>query len=75
MAGMNPEEVRAYLSRWRLVHEVEVAELRRTSFETKLRQLEALVASRDLFGPDPNRAVEEGEVQRRWAQLRRALSA
>jgi hypothetical protein len=51
MAALNPEEVRAYLSRWDLVREREVAELRGTSLDTKLKQLEALVASRHLFSP------------------------
>ncbi len=74
MAGMTPEEVRAYVTRWDLVHQVEVAELRGTSLEQKLKQLETLVASRHLFGPEPNRGVEEHEVQERWAKLRRALS-
>jgi hypothetical protein len=75
MAGIDPEEAPAYPSRWRLVLEVEVAEFRRTSSETKLRQVEALVGLRDFFGPDPNRAIEESEVRERWARLRRAFSA
>lgn len=74
MAGMTPEEVRAYLTRWDIVHEVEVAELRGTSPEKKLQQLETLVASRHLFGPVPTSAVEDHEIQERWAKLRRAFS-
>jgi hypothetical protein len=74
MAGMTKEEVRAYLARWDLVHQAEVAELRGTSPERKLQQLEALVASRYLFGPDPDTTIEDREIQKRWASLRRSLS-
>ena len=75
MAGMDPEDVRAYLLRWPLVRAIEVEELRRASSETKLRQLEALFGSRHLFGSDPNRSAEESEARERWARLRRILSA
>jgi hypothetical protein len=72
---MDPEKARAYLSRWQLVQEREIAELRRTSSDTKLKQLEALFASRDAFGADPDRAAEERTVRERWIRLRQALSA
>jgi hypothetical protein len=75
MAEMTPEEVRAYLTRWELVQEVEVAELRRTPLDTKLRQLEALFASRDVFVAEPNREIETKEVWERWTRLRQVLSA
>ena len=75
MARISPKEARAYLSRWALVREVEVEELRRTSIETKLRQLEALFASSAVFGADPDLSVEDRRVEDRWARVRRALSA
>lgn len=75
MGEMNREEVRAYLARWQLVQEAEIAELRRTSLETKFRQLESLVASRSVFGAEPNRDAQAGEVRERWTRLRQALSA
>lgn len=75
MAGISPKEARAYFSRWALVHEVEVGELRRTSIETKLRQLEALFASSEVFGADPDLSVEDRRVEDRWVRIRRALSA
>jgi len=73
MAAMTPEEARAYFERWGLVRDVEAAELRRATIETKFQQLAALMASRHLFGPEPDRAMQVREVRDRWARLRRAL--
>lgn len=74
MPKVTAEEARAYLARWELLRDVEVTELRRTSMETKLTQLAALVAARDLFGPEPDREAQIRDVRERWARLRRALS-
>ncbi|MGH8220539.1 MAG: hypothetical protein ACREUT_18550 [Steroidobacteraceae bacterium] len=74
MAALTPEEARAYFERWEWVRDAEAAELRRTSVEVKLRQLGALMASRDLFGPEPDRDAQIREVRDRWARLRQALS-
>lgn len=73
MAKMTPDEARAYLQRWELLREVEAAELRRTSMETKLRQLAALMAARDVFGPEPDRDTEVLVVRERWARIKQAL--
>ena len=73
MSKMTPEEARAYLTRWRLLRDVEAAELRRTSMDTKLQQLAALMAARDVFGPEPNREAQMRDVRQRWARLRQAL--
>lgn len=73
MADLTAEQARSYLQRWEMVHALEVAELRRTSMETKLQQLAALMASRDLFGPEPDRDAQLREVRDRWARLRQAL--
>jgi hypothetical protein len=72
-ARVTPDEARAYLKRWVLVQEREAAELRRTSIDIKLRQLSALMASRDLFGKEPDREPNVHAVRERWARLRRAL--
>jgi hypothetical protein len=61
MAAITPTEAQAYFKRWELVKEIELVELRRTSMDVKLRQLSALMASRGLFGVDPER---ENGVQR-----------
>jgi hypothetical protein len=73
MGGITPEQARAYLKRWELVSQAEVAELRRTTLEIKLQQLAALMESRHLFGPEPDREAGVLEVRERWARLRRAL--
>ena len=70
---MTSEEAQAYLARWQLLRAVETAELQRTSMETKLQQLAALMACRDVFGPEPERDAQIREVRERWARLRRAL--
>ncbi len=74
MNAMTPEEARAYFKRWELVRDVEAGELRRATMETKFQQLAALMASRNLFGPDRDRESQVLEVRDRWTRLRRALS-
>jgi hypothetical protein len=73
MAAINPTEAQAYFKRWELVEEIELVELRRTSMDVKLRQLSALMASRGLFGVDPDRENGVQLVRDRWACLRQAL--
>jgi len=73
MDAMTPEEARAYFKRWELVRDAEAAELRRATMDTKFQQLAALMASRHLFGPEPDREAQVHEVRDRWARLRRAL--
>lgn len=73
MGEITPDEARAYLERWQLLRDVETAELRRTPMETKLRQLAALMAARDVFGREPDRDAQVRDVRERWARLRRAL--
>jgi hypothetical protein len=74
MAAITPEEALAYFRRWELVRDAEARELRDTSMETKLQQLASLMASRHVFGPQPDREAEIEVVRERWARLRRALS-
>jgi hypothetical protein len=73
MTAITPAEARAYCNRWELVKEVELIELRRTSMDIKLRQLSALMASRGVFGVDPERESGVQLVRDRWALLQRAL--
>jgi hypothetical protein len=73
MASITPAEAQAYFKRWDLVKEIELAELGRTSMDTKLRQLSALMASRRLFGVDPERESGMQLVRDRWARLWQAL--
>ncbi len=74
MAAITPEEALAYFRRWELVREAEARELRRTPMETKLQQLASLMASRHVFGPEPDREAQLQLVRERWARLRRVLS-
>ncbi|HEY4970748.1 MAG TPA: hypothetical protein VII35_12645 [Steroidobacteraceae bacterium] len=73
MVEITPTEAQAYFKRWELVKEVDLIELRRTSMDVKLRQLSALMASRGLFGVDPERENGVQLVRDRWARLRQAL--
>jgi hypothetical protein len=75
MSAMTPEQARAFFERWKLVREVEAAELRHTSMDSKLRQLGALMESRKAFGFDPQRETEAQAVRERWERIRQALRA
>lgn len=75
MAAITPKQARDYLDRWKLVHEVEIQELRNAPLDTKVRQLSILMASRDLFEHDDvEREKEEAVVRERWARIRGAMS-
>ena len=73
MDAITPAEAQAYFKRWEMVKEVELIELRRTSTDSKLQQLSVLMASRGLFGADPEREHGVQLVRDRWALLRLAL--
>jgi hypothetical protein len=70
MATITPEEAHAYADRWAAMEAFHLKELRCTSMETKLLQLSALMASRDLFALDPERDRGVQDVRERWARLR-----
>lgn len=74
MAKLTRQQAQSYASRWTLVRDAEVAELRFTPMETKFKQLAALMASQDAFGSDPDREEQIREVRERWARVRQALS-
>ena len=74
MAAITPEQAREYLSRWKLLRQAEVDQLRSTSMETKLRQLAVLMASRSLFRGDTERERQGDELRERWNRIRKALS-
>ena len=73
MAIITPDEARAYADRWAVAEAFELKELRRTPMETKLLQLTALMASRNLFASDPEREKGVLEVRERWFRLRQLL--
>jgi hypothetical protein len=74
MVKITAEEARAYTERWAAIEAFQLEELRRTPMETKLLQLVALMASRDLFAYDAERDKGVLEVRKRWAQLRLLLN-
>lgn len=68
-AGMPPlssDQAREYALRCRCANRSEAEELREADPELKLRQLAALVASRDLFPTDPLREQDSGATRERW---------
>ncbi len=73
MTSITREQAHAFLARWKLVRQAQTQELRETSIETKARQLSTLMASRDLFPPDPDRELQVEAVRERWARIHRAL--
>ena len=74
MPPMTSDEARAYFERWALVRDLEAHELRRTSMETKLRQLASLMSSRFVFCSEPDREKEVEVVRERWNRLRQTPS-
>jgi hypothetical protein len=72
MPLITPKQARAFLERWKIVGRAEIDALRESSMETRLRQLSALVASRPLFGLDPDRERGIQQVRERWARIRKA---
>ena len=73
MATISSDDAHAYFYRWELVREARADELQRTSMDTKLQQLESLVASRRVFGPESDREQGISVVRERWQLLRLAL--
>jgi len=70
--GITRKEARAFRKRWEAINAAEREELRAMSMEEKLRQLAALMASRDLF--DRTEEMKgEAEVRERWNRLRKAF--
>jgi len=70
MPPITSDEARAYFERWAIVRDFETDELRRRSMESKLQQLESLMASRLVFGPERDREEEVAVVRDRWNRLR-----
>lgn len=67
---MTPDTAVRFLARWRLVNDAEIAELRATPIETKLRQLSALMASVTALGWHDALDADTDAVRERWRRLR-----
>lgn len=76
MAGvrLTRAEARAYRRRWARANAAEIAELRATDPEQKLRQLAVLMASVDQMGWSEPLEAEVAAVRERWTRLRRAYA-
>jgi len=71
---MTKKEARAYLNRWRLVSDAQVAELRRTPIKEKLQQLDACYRMAVGLGLirklTAAKRKSEKEVSLRWRRLK-----
>jgi hypothetical protein len=65
---MTKEMAKAWQARWRAVEERQEEELRKQSFDDKLRKLAFLMASVDLFDMS-SLAAEDTAARERWARL------
>lgn len=70
MEPVTPAQAEFHLARWAAVAEQEILELRRIPVAQKMRQLNALFASRSLFPPGPVDPGEADALRRRWATIR-----
>jgi hypothetical protein len=66
-------EAEAFRKRWQRVERAELAALRRSSMDDRLRTLAALMASARTFRGTRKLAAEDAMVRRRWSRLRQAL--
>ncbi|HEY0372727.1 MAG TPA: hypothetical protein VGD79_12035 [Thermoanaerobaculia bacterium] len=66
---MTKDDARAWMARWRVVAEREREELRRETYEQRLRALATLMASGDLFDL-ASLEEEDAAVRERWGRIR-----
>jgi len=69
MVTVSPEQARAFRRRWQLVEERERAELKSSTLEEKVDELERLMLSVRDFGWD-EALDDDAPVRARWADLR-----
>jgi hypothetical protein len=67
---MPKPEAKTFLDRHRLMNQREEEELRATSPETSLQQLESMYASIDVFGWREALREGESELRERWARAK-----
>jgi hypothetical protein len=70
---MTKEMAQQWRARWQAVDEREAQELRKQSFDEKLRALAFLMASADLFDMS-SLAAEDVVARERWARLQSLMS-
>jgi hypothetical protein len=70
MGRLTPAEAEAFARRWAQANRAEIDELRASSPDLALRQLEALRSAVDIFGWREELDRETEEVRSRWNRLR-----
>jgi hypothetical protein len=70
MPRLTPAQAQAFAERWKQVNQAELEELRASSPDLALRQLDALRSAVDLFGWQADLERETEEVRSRWNKLR-----
>jgi hypothetical protein len=70
---LDKKSAQAYKKRWELVAEAERQSLRTMSFDEKVRQTAALMASAKPMGWSDALAEGDEEVRQRWQKLREVL--
>jgi hypothetical protein len=73
MKHINPEELQAYVQRWKTVNEREIEELRAMTEEEKFLQLNSMYNFAKAMGILPKDSENEEEVWARWNTLRNKL--
>lgn len=74
MEKITATQAREYLDRWKEVHQAQQTLDRATSVDTRLRQLSAMMCSRELFAKDPHREEEVKQLRDHWLRVRAAFS-
>jgi hypothetical protein len=70
MPRLTPAQAQAFAERWAQANQAEVEELRASSPDLALRQLDSLRSAVDLFGWQADLDQETEEVRSRWNRLR-----
>jgi len=71
---MTKAEIQAWRSRWKLMHELEVEDLRQTPMDVKLQQLAALMGSVDVFHARESLEHDDQVGYDRWQRFRTAYA-
>lgn len=70
MTRLTPAQAQAFTDRWQRVNRAEIEELRASSPDLALRQLDALRSAVEVFGWQDELDNETEEVRSRWNRLR-----
>ena len=70
MGKVTPAEAEAFSRRWAQANRAEIDELRASSPDLALRQLESLLSAVDIFGWRDELDRESEKVRSRWNRLR-----